>query len=247
MDFNSALFQAAQQLNVSSEDTDLEKRLVLYQVFCRLYENNRHLLDEILELENLETTPSQGGGKSVPRYIVGMVQQGQPYLLTNLLGDRSQNLYQPECCWLIGRSPDATLSFADRRLSRFHAVIQYVKNDGFYLIDLQSTNGSFVNGEAVRYRRRLVEGDRIRVGSLSIQFYASPEAQRLPILPEDVRTRLGLQDLAMNFDGDEPELEASRPEDTLTFLHPEEPETEKCRGIAYQQSTVLDRLNADSH
>lgn len=215
MDVNHSIFQAAQLLNAPVEETDLDKRLGLYQVFSKLYEQNRSLLDEILELENVD---SGAGGKMTPRYIVGMVQQGQAYLLTNLLNEKSQNLYQAECCWLIGRAPDAAISFRDRRLSRHHAVIQYFPGDGFYLIDLQSTNGSFVNGEAVRYRHRLEEGDRIRVGSLAIQFYASPEAQRLPALPAEVREKLG----PSHFDGEAldvfSEAVQANPEDTQTFM-----------------------------
>lgn len=234
MDLNHSVFQAAQMLNAPVEETDLEKRLGLYQVFSKLYEQNRSLLDEILELENID---SSAGGKMTPRYIVGMVQQGQPYLLTNLLGEQSQNLYQAQCCWLIGRAPDVALSFPDRRLSRYHAVIQYVQREAcFYLVDLQSTNGSFVNGEAVRYRQRLAEGDRIRVGSLSIQFYASPEAQRLPSLPTEVSRLLDLG----NEENLEPwnALQQLSPEDTQTFMQGSRSELDLSEQIARHQGKI---------
>jgi pSer/pThr/pTyr-binding forkhead associated (FHA) protein len=230
MDVNHSVFQAAQMLNAPLEETDLEKRLGLYQVFSKIYEQNRSLLDEILELENID---SSAGGKMVPRYIVGMVQQGQPYLLTNLLGEQTQNLYQAQCCWLIGRAADAALSFPDRRLSRHHAVIRYCQEDGFYLADLRSTNGSFVNGEAVRYRRRLVEGDRIRVGSLSIQFYASPEAQRLPSVPQEVSELLGLGADENFILFDQPSQ--AGPEDTQTFMQGSQPSLDFSEQIARHQ------------
>lgn len=239
MDLNNSVFHAAQMLGAPMEETDLEKRLGLYQVFCKLYEQHPDLLDEILDLENVDGN----AGRTTPRYIVGMVQQGQPYLLTNLLNERSQNLYQPDCCWLIGRSPDAALPFPDRRLSRHHAVIQYVAGKGFYLVDLQSTNGSFVNGEAVRHRHRLVEGDRIRVGSLVIQFYASPEAQRLPALSQEVRNQLGLKLTEKSSEFILPS--ESRPEDTQTFMNGDADSDEVALRLANQQAQVLDWMQSD--
>ena len=240
MDSNNSVFHAAQMLGVPVDETDLEKRLGLYQVFCKLYEQHPALLDEILDLENVDGS----AGRAASRYIVGMVQQGQPYLLTNLLGERSQNLYQPDCCWLIGRSPDAALPFPDHRLSRHHAVIQYVAADGFYLVDLNSTNGSFVNGEAVRYRHRLQEGDRIRVGSLVIQFYASPEAQRLPTLPDEVRSHPGLS-LPDSLAGGTISQPETRTEDTQTFMHGDLDSDETAAKLANRQAQVLDWMHSD--
>ncbi len=52
----------------------------------------------------------------------------------------------------------------DRGLSRRHARI-YRASDGFYVEDLGSKNGTFVNGEQIAGKpRKLVDGDRIHVG-----------------------------------------------------------------------------------
>ena len=238
MDLNNSVFHAAQMLGAPVDETDLEKRLGLYQVFCKLYEQHPDLLDEILELENVDGTAN----RATPRYIVGMVQQGQPYLLTNLLGGRSQNLYQRDCCWLIGRSPDASLPFPDRRLSRHHAVIQYIAGEGFDLVDLKSTNGSFVNGEAIRHRHRLQEGDRIRVGSLVVQFYASPEAQRLPALSDEVRSHSSLS-LSAVWNGEPPP--EGRAEDTQTFMHGDAESEVASAKLANRQARALDWMHSD--
>ena len=58
------------------------------------------------------------------------------------------------------------LPVQDQRLSRRHAAIQYVGRRGFYLVDLNSTNGSFINGRAIRGRNRLRDGrsEKRRVG-----------------------------------------------------------------------------------
>jgi hypothetical protein len=48
----------------------------------------------------------------------------------------------------IGRGPDNDLVIADIRVSRYHAVIEPA-NEGWILRDLQSTNGTFVDGKRV--------------------------------------------------------------------------------------------------
>lgn len=175
--------------NSDLESTGLEQRLGLYQVFSRLYEQNRPLLDEILDLENLNhPSPHQ----AMSRYVVGMVQAGQAYLLTNLLGGGSQALYQAENLWVIGRAHDATLCLEDPRLSRYHAVIQYqAQRQGFCLVDLGSTNGSFVNGEMARSGQRLQDGDRVRLGSTVVQFFVAPESRQLSAVSPEVHNKLG--------------------------------------------------------
>jgi S1-C subfamily serine protease len=62
----------------------------------------------------------------------------------------------------IGRSPENSLVISDDAVSGHHAVIEEV--DGFQtLIDLSSSNGSFVNG--VKITRHLLEtGDEIKFG-----------------------------------------------------------------------------------
>jgi pSer/pThr/pTyr-binding forkhead associated (FHA) protein len=63
----------------------------------------------------------------------------------------------------IGRSRESDIFLPDQWLSRHHAEI-VEKPDGFYLADLQSKNGTLLNGEPVREERRLREGDVITLG-----------------------------------------------------------------------------------
>ena len=72
----------------------------------------------------------------------------------------------------IGRDADNTISLDDVMVSRKHAVIQKVKDD-YFIEDLGSTNGTFLNGEAVppgKYMR-LTSKDTVRIGrtELSLQ------------------------------------------------------------------------------
>lgn len=119
-----------------------------------------------------------------PKYIQGIVQGMQAFLITNL-PDESQTLSQPQMVWTIGRNREAAIPLKDRAMSRRHAVILYMQSVGFQLIDLNSMNGSFINGERIQQRRVLKDGDRIRVGSINFAFYVSHRSRALdPIHPE---------------------------------------------------------------
>jgi pSer/pThr/pTyr-binding forkhead associated (FHA) protein len=69
---------------------------------------------------------------------------------------------------LIGRGTSTHLRVPDESISREHAVI-LLENDGYTLEDLQSTNGTQVNGKRVR-SARLGEGDEILIGQTRMRF-----------------------------------------------------------------------------
>lgn len=64
----------------------------------------------------------------------------------------------------IGRSREADIPLLDDKVSRVHCGIRL--SDGeFYLKDLKSRNGVFVNGQRVEDTAKLKVGDRIQIGS----------------------------------------------------------------------------------
>lgn len=169
-------------------DGELQQRLSLYQVFLRLYEHNRELLDEILGLENSGSKAARA--TSLP-YVQGVISDQQIHLVTNLLQGRTQAILQPQVTWVIGRdSRRVTIPVPDKRLSRCHAAIRYVPDQGFQLIDLGSSNGSFINGELVRQSVLLKDGDRIRLGSLSFTFFVCHSVRVAEPLTPDVEAIL---------------------------------------------------------
>lgn len=68
----------------------------------------------------------------------------------------------------LGRSPDNDVILRDPATSGHHARLER-RGDAFWLVDLGSTNGTFVNGESVQ-ERQLNNGDRLTVGQNSVQF-----------------------------------------------------------------------------
>jgi len=71
---------------------------------------------------------------------------------------------------LIGRNPTTDITLLDDGISREHAIILYdADSDSYSLEDLQSTNGTQVNGKRVR-SVTLSNGDEVRVGRTLFRF-----------------------------------------------------------------------------
>jgi pSer/pThr/pTyr-binding forkhead associated (FHA) protein len=73
----------------------------------------------------------------------------------------------------IGREEGNVLRLNDERVSRFHAKIQF-DNGEIILTDLESTNGTRVNGNVVQIRR-LRPGDRVGIGRSLLLFGSDAE------------------------------------------------------------------------
>ena len=70
----------------------------------------------------------------------------------------------------IGRSDDNVLVLdGDDYASGHHARVESGL-DGTWVVDLDSTNGTYVNGERIEGRRRLHEGDLLQVGDTELAF-----------------------------------------------------------------------------
>jgi adenylate cyclase len=83
----------------------------------------------------------------------------------------------------LGRHPANTLRLVDREVSKEHAVIEQSGRE-FVLRDLNSSNGTFVNGRRVK-EMRLRDGDEITLGSSKFTFHAG-DAPSLPSAPAGV-------------------------------------------------------------
>jgi hypothetical protein len=72
---------------------------------------------------------------------------------------------------VIGRMPDCAITLTDSQVSRHHAEVRRAER-GFTLVDLDSMNGTYVNGVRVR-EHPLADGDVIAVGATSIRYEES--------------------------------------------------------------------------
>jgi adenylate cyclase len=74
-------------------------------------------------------------------------------------------------CWTIGRSEENTFVIGDRWISRNHAMLQWMETGEYYLIDLGSRNGTFVNGRRVSIPVTLQNGDHLTFGQTELDFF----------------------------------------------------------------------------
>jgi two-component system NtrC family sensor kinase len=72
----------------------------------------------------------------------------------------------------IGRDQTNLLSLDDTQASRRHARLEF-NNGVWFVTDLNSANGVFVNGERVR-RQALSHGDQIQIGQTMLVFQIVP-------------------------------------------------------------------------
>ena len=75
---------------------------------------------------------------------------------------------------LIGRNPTTDITLLDEGISREHALILFDAESGsgeHSIEDLQSTNGTKVNGKRIR-SATLHDGDEIRIGQTDFRYKA---------------------------------------------------------------------------
>jgi hypothetical protein len=69
----------------------------------------------------------------------------------------------------LGRSGDADISFSDRYASGLHARV-YSRGDRYFVEDMNSTNGTLLNGAEVVGEAEIADGSVISIGDTSFRF-----------------------------------------------------------------------------
>ena len=89
----------------------------------------------------------------------------------------------------LGRDVVNTVCLHDTEISRCHARIDPANNGGFVVSDLNSSNGTFVNGDVIR-SREIDSGDQIQLGRSILVFSQAgtsteeETAAKIAFLPE---------------------------------------------------------------
>jgi PAS domain S-box-containing protein len=79
--------------------------------------------------------------------------------------------------YVLGRSADVELQINDHGVSRRHARIIRTPEGGYQVADLDSTNGTYVNGLRIR-TADLHEGDRLQIGTVTVLRFSSREMEQ---------------------------------------------------------------------
>ena len=127
-----------------------------------------------------KTVEDMIGGRS---YLIIQTSRGTGYLELN------NNNY-----WTIGRGKDNVLIVPDNCISRNHAILQRTENGVFYLIDLGSRNGTFINGRRVGIPIILRDGDTITFGKTHLEFHNPNSLDKQGELLPEIMTFSGDRD-----------------------------------------------------
>lgn len=93
---------------------------------------------------------------------------------------------------IVGRDPQASICIKDQFVSRRHFQVEYERPNQLYIQDLQSHNGTFLNGESIQ-RAALAHGDRIQVGQFEV-VVSHPSKKEPKVIPfPKIRTDPALQ------------------------------------------------------
>ena len=72
---------------------------------------------------------------------------------------------------VIGRAPTAELRIVDDGISREHARVRF-EEESLFVDDLESRNGTYLNGEKIATAMPLKEGDKIQIGRTTVLRFA---------------------------------------------------------------------------
>jgi diguanylate cyclase (GGDEF)-like protein len=91
----------------------------------------------------------------------------RPWLVVVSGNDSVGKMYPLKDGITIGRSPQCDVPLDEDGVSRRHARIEQTADGAVELVDLDSSNGTFINGDAVS-RAALRDGDKIQIGPTTI-------------------------------------------------------------------------------
>ncbi len=83
--------------------------------------------------------------------------------------EKIANRFPLEDVLTVGRGEGCTVCLEDNYVSTSHAKF-YPANGRFFVEDLGSTNGTYVNGRRISYPTELRQGDRIKIGKTIVEF-----------------------------------------------------------------------------
>jgi adenylate cyclase len=93
-----------------------------------------------------------------------LVDRTTKLMINSALGDESLECQLSKKDMKIGRSPQNNdIVLIDVQISREHALLSS-RGEDFYITDLQSANGTFLNGDRVLGERRFTEDDVLQIG-----------------------------------------------------------------------------------
>ena len=175
-----------QQLSLTSDDLKLLFRLTNERPFKELIVESglsrKDLTEKLQRLEQIGLIKHLDPQKTDPSSVMKRTLVGS--LTPDMAPDNVYPLLDAE--QTIGRLPTNSICLPDGSVSSNHARILR-SAEGFVLEDLQSRNGTFVNGEKVEGKRLLADGDLIRLGKVIMTFNVAKEGKKSDTTQPEMR------------------------------------------------------------
>lgn len=127
-------------------------------VYFFLYQVGRVCVRELVTLGRITSTPDANTQPAIP----------DPASSLELIDAAESSYYEGTSFPLdhyttIGRHQDNTIAIDDGFVSGSHAEVLFDQGE-WWVQDLDSTNGTFINNQPVRSRARIAEGDIVQFG-----------------------------------------------------------------------------------
>ena len=116
------------------------------------------------------------------------INQNKPVILA-YEGPLSGSSWPVDRNLVIGRDSECDISITERQVSRQHAKIESAGNSRIQIIDLNSKNGTYVNGDRISGSQILKDGDEIKIALIQQFVFISSDAT----LPLNMRQPAALE------------------------------------------------------
>ena len=159
--------QAASDLSI---DADVIKALSLpWDAFFQNIKNDFDIANRIID--SLLTVPSRC--QMTPFYVQAIVANASVFLISNTGSSDTLNVTESGACWLLGTALTCALPIDNATVGPCHAVIRYTPDSGFFITDVGSQSGTYVNRRRLQPQSRqpLRDGDMIELGDLVVEFF----------------------------------------------------------------------------
>ena len=98
-----------------------------------------------------------------------------PQLIASVEGVKIKHFHLEKNRTTLGRKPKNDIVFDNIVVSGEHCAFELKGLADVYVEDMGSTNGTYINGQMLKAKRLLQDGDTISIGNFRIQFIASSQ------------------------------------------------------------------------
>lgn len=105
-------------------------------------------------------------------YVQGIVAEDRAFLSSNINPDRAIQVTLCGTRWLLGQNSRCTVTMPPAGVADCHAALNFDPQQGFFILDLGTKGGTWVNGRRLipAQRHYLQDGDLVKLGDLRFEF-----------------------------------------------------------------------------